>query len=252
MKIEISGKGGSGKSTIAVLISKSLAALGYRVILVDGDESNTGLENFLGVSPPMHLLEYLGGKKGFKDKLNQPMLIENPAGIFSGNQRISDLPKECLASIDGVSLVVIGKIHHFGEGCACPMGILSKKFLASVELSFQEIMIMDTEAGVEHFGRGVAGECDLVLAVVDPTAESFRLASKMEAMAKKAGKKLFFILNKVEASIEPVMRQHLDAKKIIGAVPKADEIFIQSLEGRKITHTMPEIDRICQKILGGK
>jgi CO dehydrogenase maturation factor len=250
MKIEISGKGGSGKSTLSVLLARSFAKLGYRILLVDGDESNVGLENLVGISPPVHLLEYLGGKKGFKEKLNQQMIMGNPAGIFSGKQRIKNIPGECIASSDGIDLLIIGKIHHFGEGCACPIGILSKKFLSSIDMGENEIIIMDTEAGVEHFGRGVAGECDLVLGVIDPTAESFNLARKMDSMAAKADKELYFILNKVDPSIEPVMRQHLDEKKIIGSIPKDDLIFMESLEGRKLTKTLPEIDRICGRIIG--
>jgi CO dehydrogenase maturation factor len=250
MKIEVSGKGGSGKSTLSVLIARALSKRGFRVLLVDGDESNVGLENLVGVSPPVHLLEYLGGKKGFKEKLNQQMMMDNPAGIFSGKQRIKDIPRECIAPSEGVDLLIIGKIHHFGEGCACPIGILSKKFLSSIDMDKNEIIIMDTEAGVEHFGRGIVGECDLILGVIDPTAESFHLARKMEAMAAKAGKDLYFILNKVDPSIEPVMRRHLDEKKIIGTIPKDDLIFMESLEGRKLTKTMTEIDKICGRIVG--
>ena len=250
MKIEISGKGGSGKSTISVLMARSLAKLGYRVLLVDGDESNVGLENLVGISPPVHLLEYLGGKKGFKEKLNEQMMMGNPAGVFSGKQRIKDIPKECISSSDGIDLLIIGKIHHFGEGCACPIGVLSKKFLSSIDMGQNEVIIMDTEAGVEHFGRGIVGECDFVLGVIDPTAESFHLARKIEAMAAKADKVLYFILNKVDPSIEPVMRRHLDGNKIIGSIPKDDLIFMESLEGRKLTRGLNEIESICSRIMG--
>ena len=76
-------------------------------------------------------------------------------------------------------MLVIGKIHHIGEGCACPMGVLSKKFLASLETGEKEVILVDSEAGVEHFGRGIVGECDLILGVIDPTSESFQLAKKM-------------------------------------------------------------------------
>ena len=252
MKIEISGKGGSGKSTLSVLMARALTNRGYRVLLVDGDESNVGLENLVGISPPVHLLEYLGGKKGFKEKINQQMMMDNPAGVFSGKQKIKDIPGECIASSDGIHLLIIGKIHHFGEGCACPIGVLSKKFLSSIDMGDNEVILMDTEAGVEHFGRGIVGECDLVLCVIDPTAESFNLARKMEAMAAKANKKLYFILNKVDPSIEPVMRRHLDEKKIIGSIPKDEQIFMESLEGRKISKLPPEIDRVCDRVLEGK
>lgn len=249
MKIEISGKGGSGKSTVSVLLARSLAKQGYKVLLVDADESNVGLENLLGISPPVHLLDYLGGKKGFKEKLNQQMMMDNPAGVFSGRQRVSDIPRECIASSDGIDMLIIGKIHHFGEGCACPIGILSKKFLASIETQDKQVIVVDTEAGVEHFGRGIVGECDRILGVIDPTAESFKLARKMKDMAAKANKPLYFILNKVEPSIEPVMRCHLDGQNIIGLIPKDDMIFMESLEGKRLTKTMPEVDQIAKVIL---
>jgi CO dehydrogenase maturation factor len=146
-------------------------------------------------------------------------------------------------------MLVIGKIHHFGEGCACPMGILAKKFLASLETSDKEVIIIDSEAGVEHFGRGIIGECDLIVGVVDPTAESFKLAEKMQKMAENAGKEICFVLNKVEPAIEGVMKNQLDGKKLIGAIPKDDTIFIESLEGNKLSKELQEIDEICSKIV---
>ena len=41
------------------------------------------------------------------------------------------------------------------EGCACPMGVVSREFIEKLELKDQELLVVDTEAGVEHFGRGV-------------------------------------------------------------------------------------------------
>ena len=145
MKIEVSGKGGCGKSTMSVLLARSMRKLGYRVLLVDGDESNIGLEKLTGIAGPTHLLDYLGGKKEFKGMLNQAMMTGNPAGLFSGKQSIDDLQEECIAkSEEGLELLVIGKIHHIGEGCACPMGVLSKKFLASLETAEKEVILVDS------------------------------------------------------------------------------------------------------------
>ncbi len=251
MKIEVSGKGGCGKSTLSVLLARSMKKLGYRVLLVDGDESNIGLEKLTGISEPMHLLDYLGGKKGFKARLNQTMMTDNPAGLFSGKQTIDDLPKECIASSDdGLEMLVIGKIHHIGEGCACPMGVLSRKFLASLETGEKEVVIVDSEAGVEHFGRGIVGECDLIIGVIDPTAESFQLAQKMTQMAENGNKEICFILNKVEPAIEEFMKNQLAAAPVIGVIPRDNSVFMESLEGKELTKTFSEIDDICRKILG--
>ena len=48
MKIIISGKGGSGKSTLSALLALALKNLGFSVLLVDADESNEGLHHQLG------------------------------------------------------------------------------------------------------------------------------------------------------------------------------------------------------------
>ncbi|MBW2002228.1 MAG: AAA family ATPase, partial [Deltaproteobacteria bacterium] len=43
MKISVCGKGGSGKSTIVALLANQARKKGYRVLVVDSDESNSGL-----------------------------------------------------------------------------------------------------------------------------------------------------------------------------------------------------------------
>ncbi|MFO7930342.1 MAG: ParA family protein [Desulfosalsimonas sp.] len=40
MKILVCGKGGSGKSTLSVMLARAFADMGRRVLLVDADESN--------------------------------------------------------------------------------------------------------------------------------------------------------------------------------------------------------------------
>ena len=64
------GLPGSGKSTISVLTARALSDRGYKVLLVDGDESNVGLHRLMGISQPVIFMDNLGGKKGFKQSLN--------------------------------------------------------------------------------------------------------------------------------------------------------------------------------------
>jgi MinD-like ATPase involved in chromosome partitioning or flagellar assembly len=42
-KISVCGKGGSGKSTVVVLLTRGIRERGYQVLVVDSDESNPGL-----------------------------------------------------------------------------------------------------------------------------------------------------------------------------------------------------------------
>ena len=76
MKIAVCGKGGSGKSTIVALLANEARGKGYKVLVVDSDESNSGLYRMLGFDhPPVPLRELVGGKKSLKGKLYQPNIF---------------------------------------------------------------------------------------------------------------------------------------------------------------------------------
>ncbi|NOY70480.1 MAG: P-loop NTPase [Deltaproteobacteria bacterium] len=246
MKILICGKGGSGKSTVSVLLARAFNGLGYRVLLVDADESNFGVPHLLGVDAPENLMDSLGGKKGFKQQLNQGLA---PDAAFGGKRRMDGIPEKCRVDAGGILMTAVGKIHNFGEGCACPMGVLSKRFLSSLETGENEIVIVDAEAGVEHFGRGVDGQCDLLIGVVDPTAESFLLAEKIIEMGAAAHRDVFFILNKAEPEIEAIMRSRIDPARLLGVIPKSNSLFLASLEGRPLEYPDTGMDEIAKEII---
>jgi CO dehydrogenase maturation factor len=246
MKILICGKGGSGKSTLAALLAAKLSKLGYKILLVDADESNFGLHRLAGLPLPKDIMNTLGGKKGFKEKLNRTFPAEDKP--FHRKIGIDELPEGCVTEADGTKLLVIGKIHDFGEGCACPMGVLSKLVLSNLVTKNNEIVIVDTEAGIEHFGRKVDAECDLILDVVDPTYESFMMAEKIENMAEKASIDLFFVLNKIDARVEDSMMKNVNPQKILTRIPQSEQIFIKSLKGKALTEELPAIEPICELI----
>jgi len=52
MKISICGKGGSGKSALTALLANQAVARGLEVVVVDSDESNSGLFKILGFENP--------------------------------------------------------------------------------------------------------------------------------------------------------------------------------------------------------
>jgi MinD-like ATPase involved in chromosome partitioning or flagellar assembly len=45
LRIGVFGKGGAGKSTVAVLLARALRARGYSVLVLDADSTNVGLES---------------------------------------------------------------------------------------------------------------------------------------------------------------------------------------------------------------
>jgi CO dehydrogenase maturation factor len=215
---------------------------------VDADESNMGLHRLLGVDSPVILLDHLGGKKAFKQKINQKFPPPEDA-LFGEKMPLSDLPAECVATTGNIRLIAVGKIHHAGEGCACSIGVRSKMVLSKLDLQDKDIVLIDTEAGVEHFGRDVDAACDIILDVVDPAFESFLLAEKIQKMTENTRAAFFFILNKTDDRSRAVMEAHVDKEKILTAVPSSEALFLSSLEGEPLTTAMPEITPVGEMII---
>jgi flagellar biosynthesis protein FlhG len=68
-----SGKGGVGKSTVALNLSLSLCAIGKRVLLVDADANLGNLDVLLGISPRFRLGHVLRGERDIEDVLVSPL-----------------------------------------------------------------------------------------------------------------------------------------------------------------------------------
>jgi CO dehydrogenase maturation factor len=231
MKISVCGKGGSGKSTIVTLLANEARARGYHVLVVDSDESNSGLFRMLGFDhPPMPLMELVGGKKSLKQKMAQ-------TNVLSETQiATAHIPEKYLLQRDGLMLVSIGKILQSLEGCACPMGVLSREFLKKLTLEKDELAIVDMEAGVEHFGRGVETSIDSVLVVVEPPLESVNVAQKIHGLASGIGvRNVWAIMNKVPSEeIATRLKTELEERhiEVVGCIYFDADIFNSSLEGR--------------------
>jgi CO dehydrogenase maturation factor len=249
MKIMICGKGGCGKSTITVLLAKTFLARGYRVLVVDADESNLGMGRLLGTTINGSLLEHLGGKKALQDQMREAMPKGRPLKFFNGQWTLDDIPADCLTDAEGIQLMPVGKIETFGEGCACPMGVLAKMFLENLATSETDVVLIDSEAGVEHFGRGVEAGCDVIVGIVDPTYESVLLSQKMQSMAAKADRRIFFVLNKVNEQVQGALVEHLPEVSFIAKVPQEPDIFTATLEGKTLDMRLPAIEHLCETLL---
>jgi CO dehydrogenase maturation factor len=250
MKISVCGKGGSGKSTIVALLASEARLRGYRVLVVDSDESNSGLFQMLGFDyPPVPLMELVGGKNSLKQKMGQP-------SVLSETQiATAQIPEQYLLQKNGLKLVTIGKILQSLEGCACPMGVLSREFLKKLALAKDELAVVDMEAGVEHFGRGVETSIDSVLVVVEPPLESVNVGQKIHDLASGIGiKNVWAVLNKVPSEeIANRLKAELQERQIdvVGCIYFDADIFRSSLGGRMPAKgvALQEIKDVLDRIL---
>jgi CO dehydrogenase maturation factor len=232
MKISVCGKGGSGKSALVALLAKQALDKNLKVLVVDSDESNSNLFRMLGFEqPPDPLMELIGGKGKLKEKMSQ-------ANIFAESQIfVEDIPSQYTQRKDGLILVGIGKILQALEGCACPMGALSREFLKKLRLAENQIALIDLEAGLEHFGRGIDEGIDHVLLAVEPSFESISVAEKIKSLAAGIDKQVWAVLNKIDSeNIALKLTGELKTRglEVVGVVPHDPMVFEACLEGRTL------------------
>lgn len=235
-KVVLCGKGGSGKSTITALFARALRDQGYRVLILDADESNPGLHRLLGLPHrPRPLMDLLGGKKSVIKSYQGEQTPENTI-LLQERVRVGDLPDAYRTSADGITLVASGKILQSMEGCACPIGFLSRQFLRRLALEEDEIALVDTEAGVEHFGRGVEEGAEAIIVVVDPSYDALELAVQVHQMARQNGLPgAWALLNKVTSERTANALAHILKERglaVLGTVRYDPAVAEAGLEGR--------------------
>jgi CO dehydrogenase maturation factor len=239
MKILICGKGGCGKSTIVALLTKEMAARKNKVLVIDSDESNIGLHSRLGMQKPDDFMNYFGGKKLLFEKTKE----------MKDKWRLEDLPTDYLTRKGNVRLLSMGKIYQFGEGCACPINALSSKFLEILDLRDGEFLIADTDAGIEHFGRGVEQGVDILLVIIDPSRESILLAKKISELGQQVDKPVYYILNRVaDQETKDFLLNSIDRERIIAIIPENKEIFMSGLAGNEFNMDVEGIKEIADML----
>ena len=230
-KISICGKGGVGKSTTTTLMAKALAKQNYRVIVLDTDESNPGLYRSMGFKTPPKPLDVLMSRFSYKDEPE-----EDTQWIMLPEIKVKDIPPAFIPEQDGIKFLMVGKIEDPFQGCACSMADVTRGLVSRLSLEENEILLIDMEAGVESFGRGVERSVDLVLSIVEPSFESMALAEKIVYMAEGMGiDRVGALLNKVPSeTIKEKMIKELEKKNVqtLGTIPFDQNVQEAGFEGR--------------------
>jgi CO dehydrogenase maturation factor len=115
------------------------------------------------------------------------------------------------------------------------MGSLTRELMMNLDPGEGDIVLVDLEAGIESFGRGMEQGADTVLVVTEPSLDSVLLSAKIRYMAEGLGiQRIRAILNKTrdprtERRIRDMLIEH--EVRYIGTMPHGEDVADASLEG---------------------
>ena len=203
-RIVVVGKGGVGKSTFAALLVRILARRGSRVLAIDADEQqNLGAtlgmapDSLRGAVPIARDADYIEEKTGARPGGGSGAMLRL-------NPDTSDLvERHRVIGPDGVQLIVMGGVSGAGAGCLCPEHALLSAALANMRVHDEDVIVMDTHAGVEHFGRALARGFDSAIVMVEPSFNAVEVGLASARLARQLGIEVVHLgINRVRAAAD--------------------------------------------------
>ena len=224
--IVISGKGGTGKTTISSLLIRSFIEIGEKPVLAVDADPNANLHEALGVT----VSETLGSmrEEAFTRKI--------PPGM-NRHDYVRFRFRQALVEAEGFDLIAMGRPE--GSGCYCFANDLLSECMTELEREYRFIVI-DTEAGMEHISRGTIGKPDMLLIVSDPGARGLRTISRIREIATQLGLepvKIHIIFNKYKTGTAPV---DIGNETPIAIIPDDPGVEAADLAATPVSHIPQE------------
>jgi CO dehydrogenase maturation factor len=212
-RIGFFGKGGSGKSTVAVLLARALRDQGYHVCLLDADSTNVGLSKAFGFDrSPAPLLEYFGGMVFSGGSVTCP--VDDPTPLPGAEISLETIPPKFFVQRDGITLLTAGKIGELGPGAGCdgPVSKIARDLRIHID-KHPGVTLIDFKAGFEDSARGAITSLDWAIVIVDPTVAAIEMASNLCDMVARL------------KALELPATMHLESPELIEL---ANQIFIEA------------------------
>jgi CO dehydrogenase maturation factor len=237
--IAVTGKGGTGKTAIAALLIKFISEKTPNVLAIDADP-DSNLPDALGVEVTKTLGEIKELFQYTRDSL----------GTTDKGAWLEGKIFEVIHEFDNYDLLVMGRPE--GEGCYCFVNNLLRGILKKF-MRHYDFVIVDCEAGLEHFSRKTIDNADYIIVVTDTSRKGLKTARRIKELAKELGlnfKEIFLIGNKIVGDEAKRIIKDFASKEgfvLLELLPYDEKIAELDLKGEPIVN-LPDDSEYAKKV----
>lgn len=216
--IAISGKGGSGKTTLSAMIIRTLMEqTAGSVLAVDADPNSC-----LGLTMGVQVTETIAG-------IRENALAKKPDNGGMDKTRLVEYGiQKAITEAKGFDLLTMG--HPEGPSCYCAVNNLLRSFMDKLSNAY-DFLVLDNEAGMEHLSRRTTNSVDLLCIIAEPgpigriTAKRiFDLTKQLPIDVKSTG----IIWNRADGVV------NIDGIENFGYVPYDKDILDCSMRNKTV------------------
>jgi len=220
--IAVSGKGGTGKTTLSGMILRYLLDKGKTPVLAVDADSNSNLNEVLGVRVESTIGE-----------ARELMKKDVPTGMTK-DVWFEYKIQEALIEAKGFDLLSMGRPE--GAGCYCAANTLARKCLDLLTGNYRYIVI-DNEAGMEHFSRLTTRDVDLLFIVSDPSRRGILTAVRIKDLIHELDLHIAreaLVINRVQGELAPDVIEEAKNQNlpVAGIIPVDEDVYQYDLEGK--------------------
>ncbi|MBB6400802.1 CO dehydrogenase maturation factor [Methanococcus maripaludis] len=250
MIIAVTGKGGVGKTLLSSLIIRNLTKSGKNILAIDADP-DSNLPEALGVE----VTKTVGDAR---EELKKEVRSGNTSPEMDMWNSLDYKIMESIIETPEFDLLVMGRPE--GSGCYCAVNNMLRKIIETVSSNY-DIVVIDTEAGLEHLSRRTTQNVDTLLVVTDSSKRGILTASRIKELAKELDisfKNLYLVLNRIKPENEENVRETVKdfGLDIIGIIYDDELTASYDMEGKPLfelpddSETVNSVSKIVEKILG--
>ena len=225
--IAISGKGGTGKTTLAAFIIRLLKDHKAKSVLAVDADPNVNLNDLLGVE----LKDTIGA---IREEMK--ILANNLPGGMTKQRFLEYKIQSSLVETPDFDLIAMGRPE--GPGCYCYANNLLREILGALSANY-EYVVIDNQAGMEHLSRQNVQAIDYLLIVSDPSLRGIRAAARISQLIKELDarvKKKYIVLNRIHCVIEDQVKKAIEEEglELIHSIHEDEQLLKLDQAGKTV------------------